>query len=324
MTNARHGSLKEHFYIAGFIPIIFIGDIYIYYYSILSLFILKIELHKTIDFYKLLIYSLGFISLLINQDIKIFLSILLIFIYDEMLVVEYTKYVELFYYIICLIVLVFFFINYGGRERIEFFNNNVFNAVLFIYISIFSQNLKTCFISLPFILLFVSRTSLISWLVWFLSYKVIKNNNKKTNFIALFFGIGLFFYTGLLDKIDITKLPYHQSFDRVFLLNDNSLGSRINQYIYFINNLDYVQFFTKSEIAYSIATNYVMEPHSTVATLLTKGGIFYLMFIYMIAAYRVRATIFLPIFFASLVLHSAFIAHILILIEKFKESYDEK
>lgn len=313
-------SLKSQLYIAGFLPILACGGIYIYYYSAFAIFFLRLRCNTNIAFSKLLIYSMGFISFLINLDIKILLSIAIVFIYDELIIVEYTKFVKYLYYLICFLIFLLFIYNYGGRDRIEFFNNNVFNAVLFIYISIFALNLRQCFISLPIILLFVTRTATIAWFIWFLSGYLKNYDSKKINFIALLLGISIFFSIGILNQIDISSMPYHHGIDRIILFNDNSFGSRINQYIYFINNLNLYEILINSKKAYETATELVMVPHSTVATLLEKGGIFYLMFVYMVAAYRVRSAIFLPIFAASLVLHSAFIPHILILIEKFKKS----
>ena len=326
MSDNCGGSFNSQLYIAGFLPILVCGDIYIYYYSAFAIFFLRLGCSKKISFPKLLIYSIGFISFVINLDIKILLSIAMVFIYDELIVVDYTKFVKYMYYLICFLILLLFIYNYGGKDRIEFFNNNVFNAVLFVYISIFSLNFRQCLISLPIILLFVTRTATIAWTIWFLSGYFKNYDSKKINFIALSLGILIFFSIGLLNEIDISSLPYHQDLDRIILFNDNSLGSRINQYIHFINNLSFYEILTNSKNAYAIAAELVMVPHSTVATLLEKGGIFYLIFIYMIAAYRVRSAIFLPIFAASLVLHSAFIPHILILIEKFKKSeiYYEK
>ena len=320
MANNSNGSMKSQLYIAGFLPILISGDIYIYYYSFLAPFFLGFQICIQIDLKKLLIYSIGFFSFIINLDIKILISIAIIFLYDEIIVIEYTKYVKYFYYIICFLIIILFIQNLDGKNRVEIFNNNVFNAILFIYISIFALNFRQCFISLPVVLLFITRTATIAWIIWLLSFYLKKYDSKKINFFALFLGVSIFFSIGFFNKIDITFLPYHEGFDRILLFNDNSLGSRINQYIYFINNLDLIQTFTNAKKAFAIASDSVMVPHSTIATLLEKGGIFYLIFIYMVAAYRVRSSIFLPIFAVSLVLHSAFIPHILILIEKFKKS----
>ena len=322
MLNNRNETLKNQLVTAGFLPIIFCGDIYIYIYSVFAIFFLSLELNKNINKIKLIIYYIGLLSFIINQDILILLSIVIIFIYDELLVVKYNNFVKYIYYLICFFISIAFISNYGNTERIEFLNNNVFNSVLYIYISIFALSIRQSYISLPFVLMFITRTAVFAWIIWFLSRFLKEKDHLKINVIALFFGISLFFTLGFLKKIDIESLPYVVGFERIFIIQDNSLGSRINQYNTFVGNLDLLQILTNSNEALLITSNLIMVPHSTIATLLAKGGIFYLIFIYMIAAYRVRSSIFLPIFFASIFLHSSFIPHILILIEKFKESED--
>ena len=58
-----------------------------------------------------------------------------------------------------------------------------------------------------------------------------------------------------------------------------------------------------------------MIPHSSIITALSTGGLFYLLFLHILASYRVDSKYYIPILVGSSLLHNSFVLPMLLLIQ---------
>lgn len=307
-------------FFSSLIPILSVGGVSIHVWSLfLFALIIKKNLWK-INKTDLIFYSFGLMSLLINLNVSILYFLVIIFITQRVRVSFDTRIIKLTFYIIVIIYLYIFIFNITGisltNKRLAFFNNNAFNAGLFVYILIYMKIFKySNFVGYPVLALFMNRGAILGMIIHHI-IKFFKINSSKINIISVIALILLQASSSIILNTIEFEHYYFNDIRRMVTFQGSSSFDRLSQYAYFFNNIDMISLFTNTMTSFNETTLVMQVPHSSIITTLSKGGIFFYVFLYGIAAVNVRSSVFLPVIVTSFFLHSLFLPHILIIIEK--------
>jgi hypothetical protein len=303
-----------------FLPfILMIGDIYIHIWTLIVATLILID--KKISFFfnfnkiELALFTFGILSLVLSQNIKVFYYLLIILIFRKLQIkkLNLNIYKNIFL-IVILANLYFYHINTLEGVRMNIFNDNNVNAFLLVYSIIGFQGVGFLQIySLPVLFLYLNRMSILSIIIYYIVryYNLNKKNFAIFNLCVFIIVILINFSFIPIYGSNIFSSEYNFSFSRYFDFLDSSAGNRVRVAYNFFDSLNFEELFSGVEKQKLSVLSHIDYPNSSLISLLSLGGVFFVIFVYGITALHINPVLFVPIAIGSCFLQNAFLPAVL-------------
>lgn len=303
-----------------FLPfVLMLGGKYIHIWILIVAALVLID-KKIIFFLNLtkierILFIFGLLSLAISQNIKVFYYLLIILIFRKLQIkkLNLNIYKNIFL-IVVFINLYFYHINASEGGRMHIFNDNNVNAFLLVYSIIGFQAVGFLQIySLPVLLLYLNRMSIITIILYYIirylniSMKNFANFNLWIFLVVILINFSFIFIYGA----DIFSSDYNFTFSRYFDFLDSSAGNRVRVAYNFFDNLTFEELFSGVDIQKLSLLSHIDYPNSSFISLLSLGGVFFIIFVYGITALNINPVIYAPIAIGSCFLQNAFLPAVL-------------